>query len=335
MGALELPQSSGLADHSRARVGVGGVVPSRSARSAATLAPVRRLRSCLRVPLVIACLTLALGGGCKNRNKDGTLSELAPPKDAEPWRSNLAIAFDDSYTPTSINLQGRAPNDVRDQQLFQARLGHAAIVVLVKVDQIWGKGRYQGRQEQYLEVELGETLMGTLPKDAPERLMLQVDSIDELPGTLRGEIMLLFLAWDSESEPPFHHHLMPANDDVVALINAMVKHAQQEGVLDAKGDEKKSKRRRRGRRGRKNKRGKKRKGEGPDEPVDEGGADPGSGSAGEAMDTPLESPTGSGPEAPPPAEGPQPDASTGLQDLGGDPEPPADEGAADESPEGP
>jgi hypothetical protein len=279
----------------------------------------RRRPSWLRIPLVaLLGLCLVSSGGCKNRRdrKGGTLSELRPPKDAEPWESRYAVAFDDSYTPTSINLQGRAPNDVLDQQLFQARLGYAAVVALVKIEQVWGRGRYQGRQAQFAEVELGETLFGNLPKDAPERLMLEVDSSDELPGALKGEIMLLFLHWDGESDPPFHHHLMPADEEVVALIKAMVKHAQDEGVLNAKGDETK------GRKG-KGKKGRKGKGKGRKGKADELDFDPGtdSGSGGKPIGADDASPAAepgshSAPDEPPPPDGPQPDASTGLQNLG-------------------
>ncbi len=265
-----------------------------------------------RTTIVAALLALALVGGCKNRkNQAGTLADLAPPKDAPAWESRYAVAFDDSYTPTSINLQGRAPNDVLDQQLFQARLGHAAIVVLVRVEQVWGRGRYQGRQTQYLELEVGEILLGSMPKDTPERLMLEVTSIDELPGALKGEVMLLFLRWDAESEPPFHHHLMPADEELVALIKAMVKHAQAEGVLDARGDEKKSGKRRRRRKGRK--RGRDRV-DGPSETVDDN--NPSTTPIGE----PAAAPPGGGlaPDEPPPASGPKPDSSTGLDKLGGE-----------------
>ena len=267
--------------------------------------------------LLIAALALSAVGGCKNRKKGGTLSELTPPKDAEPWESRYAIAFDDSYTPTAVNMQGRAPNDVLDQNLFQSRLGHANIVMLVRVEQVWGKGRYQGRQDQFLEIEQREELLGSLPKDAPERLMIEVETADELPGALKDEIMLLFLRWDPKSEPPFHHHLMPADEELVALINAMVKHAQEEGVLNAKGDETTEKQRKR--RGRKGKRGKKDQlSSGPTEPVDD--SQPGAGTPIGGTSAP---PPGGGlaPDEPPPPSGPEPDASTGLQDLGGDPEP--------------
>lgn len=281
-----------------------------------------RLRALLTAALALSTLGAS---GCKNRNKGGTISELTPPKDAEPWEASLASIFDDSYTPTAVHMQGRAPNDVLDQRLFLSRLGHANIVMLVRVEQVWGKGRYQGRQDQFLEIEQREELLGNLPKDAPERLLIEVESTDELPGELKDEIMLLFLHWDVESEPPFHHHLMPADEELVTLIHAMVKHAQKEGVLNAKGDETSEKQRKR-RRGRKGKRDK--KGEasaGPSEPVDD--SRPGAGTPITGGGAP---PPGGGlaPDEPPPPSGPRPDASTGLQDLGADPEPePAPEGA--------
>ncbi|NJK31095.1 MAG: hypothetical protein HC927_01055 [Deltaproteobacteria bacterium] len=276
-------------------------------------------------------LTAASLAGCKSKNRrrdrTPTLGDLNPPRDAPDWESRFNVAFDDSYTPTSLNLQGRAPNDVLDQQLFQARLGHAALVLLVRVEQVWGRGRYQGRQKQFVEVLVGETLLGSLPKDAPDRLLVEIDSIDELPGALKGEIMLLFVRWDSESEPPYHHHLMPADDDVVALIKAMVEHAKAEGVLDKQGEETGGKRGKgkRGKRGQneggKRKAGKKKKdkrGGGPVEPVDD--SNPG-GSSG----TPIlfessggDPGAGDGEYTPPSV---QPDDSTGLQDLGGEPKP--------------
>jgi hypothetical protein len=284
-----------------------------------------RLRA-LRTPLVVLLLALALAG-CKNRHKvGGSLSELRPPKDAAAWESSQAVAFDDSYTPTPVNLQGRAPNDVRDQQLFQARLGYADIVVLTRVEQVWGKGRYQGRQNQFVELELGDVLLGALPKDAPEQLMLEVESIDELPGELKGEVMLLFVRWDAESEPPFHHHLMPADEELVELIKAMVQHAQVEGVLDAKGDATKAKKGKSKSKGKRGRKGRKERGGddgplGPSEPVEDGGA---AGSAGEGG-TPLGG--GLAPDTPPPPDGPQPDSSTGLDKLSDD-KPADDSGAA-------
>ena len=192
-----------------------------------------------------------------------------PPPSAGGGGAASSKSFDDSYTPTAVNLQGRAPNDVTDQQLFQARLGYAQIVLLVRVEQVWGKGRYQGRQDQFIEVEIGEVLLGSLPKNAPEQIMIEVASSDELPGALKDETMLLFLRWDRESEPPYHHHLMPADEDLVALINAMVKHAQAEGVLNAKGDEASDGERRRARKRKDKKASKKRKSKDAPEDVPE------------------------------------------------------------------
>ena len=285
---------------------------SRGAQPGATLGRVNRLRTPLVTALLALPLALAVAGGCKARNSKGSLAELTPPKHAPAWESRFAVAFDNSYTPTAVHLQGRAPNDVLDQQLFQARLGHAAIVVLVRVGQVWGKGRYQGRQDQFLELEFGEVLLGSLPKAAPERLMVQVKSADDLPGSLNGEVMLLFLRWDTETDPPFHHHLMPADGELIALIQAMVKHAQVEGVIDNKGDEKKP-----GKRGRKGRKGRKSKNGGADAAPttpEPDGATPLGGQ-------PVE-PGGFSADQPPPPRGPEPDASTGLDQLGEpDPEP--------------
>ncbi|NVB40204.1 hypothetical protein G6O69_20320 [Pseudenhygromyxa sp. WMMC2535] len=292
----------------------------------------RPLHSRLRAPLTAALLAvLVVGGGCRNRKQDASaLAELVPPKDARPWESRFAVAFDDSYTPTAVKLEGRAPNDVLDQDLFQSRLGHADLIMLVRVEQVWGKGRYQGRQDQFVEVEVGEVLLGSLPKDAPETLMIEVQSIDELPGSLRGEIMLFFLRWDEDAEPPYHHHLMPAGEEHVALIHAMVAHAQEEGVLDAKGDEKKQGRR--GRRGKRRKQGKAKGGSGPTEPVDDSSVPPGASTRGSSGE-PVELQSGAGPESdePPQQDAPRPDASTGLQELGGGGSAPADRGSDGES----
>jgi hypothetical protein len=263
---------------------------------------------------------VALAPGCKHRrDKGGYIAELTPPKNAPDWESRFGVAYDDSYTPTSINLQGRAPNDVLDQQLFQSRLGHAALVLLVRIEQVWGKGRYQGRQSQFVEITVDEVLLGTLPKDAPEQLMLEVSSIDELPGSLKDETMLLFLRWDLESDPPYHHHLMPADEEVVALINAMVEHAKAEGVLDKQGEEtgkgKQGKRKRGGKGKGKGKKAKKLEAESSAHELDDPGSSalPSTGGAGDSG--PI------GPDEPPPSPGPEPEASTGLQDLESEPSP--------------
>ena len=182
---------------------------------------------------MVLCTVLVLAlAGCRSR-RDAT-GELHPPRDAREWTSNFAVAFDDSFTPTEVNLTGRAPNDVQDQRLFAARLGHADIVALVRIDQVWGKGRYEGRQDQFVELSMGELLMGQLDKDVNDQQMLMVRSRDELPGTLKGELMILFLRWDPDGERPFHHHLMPAQTETVSLIKAMVAHAEDEGVMSDK-----------------------------------------------------------------------------------------------------
>jgi hypothetical protein len=179
-------------------------------------------------------LTLALlaCSACRHRGEEP--GRLSPPKDARAWTSNYAVAFDDSFTPTEVNLSGRAPNDVQDQRLFSARLGHADLVMVVEVRQVWGKGRHEGRQNQFLDVTLGEVLLGQLDKEVDEEQLVEVVSEDDLPGSLKGETMLLFLRWDNEGEPPWHHHLMPAQDDTISLIRAMVAHAEDEGVLEGR-----------------------------------------------------------------------------------------------------
>lgn len=178
--------------------------------------------------LLCFALLVGLSTGCKNRHRTG---ELWPPDDAPAWETRFAETFDDDYTPQPLELEGRAPHDVRDQTLFAARLGYAAIVALVRVDQVWGKGRYQGRKHQYVDVELGEVLLGELPKGTHERQMLQVTGEDELSGELQGAEMVLFVRWAPGERPPYHHHLMPATKEIVAFIRALVRHAKAEGEL--------------------------------------------------------------------------------------------------------
>ncbi len=179
-------------------------------------------------------LAMVLGiGACKAAQT----GELTPPAHAPKWEPRFAVAFDDAYTRESIALSGRAPNDVLDQRRFSFRLGEAALVAVVHVEQVWGKGRYQGRQDQFLDVSLGEALLGEVPrKAAPDQLLL-VRSDDELPGSLQGRNMVLFLRWAPGENPAYHHHLMPADKETLAWIRAMVDHARAEGVLDAKGGE--------------------------------------------------------------------------------------------------
>lgn len=197
-------------------------------------------------------LALGLVVGCKGRNSTG---ELTPPSDAEAWDARYAQSFDDDYTRQPINLRGRAPHDVRDQRLLAARMGYADVLAEVKVLQVWGKGRYQGRQAQYLEVEIEELLVGRLLEGTSERQFVMVQADDELPGTLQGQSLLLFLRWAPGQVPPYHHHLMPVEPEAMAFIAAVVEHAKTEGVLDAEGVPKEDGRG--GKRGKRQKKGKK------------------------------------------------------------------------------
>jgi len=191
--------------------------------------------------LLVPLVTL---GGCKGRNPTG---ELVPPAGAPAWESRFAVAYGDTYTREPINLEGRAPNDVLDQRLFAARLGHADLVALVTVEQVWGRGRFQGRPEQFLDVKIGEMLIGDLPGSASEEQLVMVRSEDDLPGSLQGEVMILFLRWAPGEEPPYHHHLMPADDEMVGRIRGMVTHAKKEGVMTMKGKERRGAKRRQAR----------------------------------------------------------------------------------------
>jgi hypothetical protein len=193
------------------------------------------------VLLVVALVALS----CKRKNPTG---ELLPPREAPRWESRFGSAYDDAYTREHITLEGRAPHDVLDQRLFAARLGHASLVALVEVEQVWGRGRYQSQPDQYLGVKLGEVLLGELPGDAAGQQQLLVRAEDDLPGTLHGQEMILFLRWAPGEDPPYHHHLMPADEDTVEYIRAMVNHAKEEGVLTFKGKERRGKQRRRIRR---------------------------------------------------------------------------------------
>jgi hypothetical protein len=192
-----------------------------------------RLRS-LQLQLAVFVLVAGVGAlaGCRDRNPTGVLH---PPSGAPEFEGKYAVAFDDDYTREPVNLSGRAPNDVLDQQLFAARLGHAHIVARVTVEQVWGRGRYQGRQEQFLDVVIDEVLMGELPKKTKEEQLLRIRGQDPLPGSLQGQSMLLFVRWAPGSVPAFHHHLMPADEELVAFVEAMVQHARDEGVLDGRG----------------------------------------------------------------------------------------------------
>lgn len=177
-------------------------------------------------------LALILLAGCAHRSKTGAFE---PPPDAPAWERDYARAFDDGYTRESVELEGRAPNDVLDQRLFSERLGLSHIVATVTVQQVWARGRYEGRQQQYLVVSLDDVLMGELPRNTDEEQMLQITGAEELPGTLDGQQMILFVRWAPDLDPPYRHHLMPADEKLVNFIEAMVEHAKDAGVLDAEG----------------------------------------------------------------------------------------------------
>jgi hypothetical protein len=212
-------------------------------------APSAKRRAHRRGALAVLALACALVGGCKGRKN--SKGELSAPDDAPAWEERYAVAFDDDYTGADLELRGRAPHDVLDQKLFAARLGHASIVALARVEQVWGRGRYQGRRSQYIDVELGDVLFGELPKGTRPSQLLPLRSDQEIPGDLAGKELVLFLRWAPGADPEFHHHLMPAEEDIVAYIRALVSHAREEGALDT------------GRQGkRKGKAGKRRRGKG-------------------------------------------------------------------------
>lgn len=205
-----------------------------------------RHRSGLVLLVALACA--AAVPGCKNKDE---LGRLRPPDGAEGFTSNFTVAFDDQYTAMPIEMEGRAPNDVRDQNLFHARLGHADLVLLVEVDQVWGRGLYEGKTHgdwtQYLDVHLGDVIMGELDKDVDRRQLVQVQG-EDLPASLEGQQLIMFLKWAPGEEPPYHHHLMPKDEQAISMARAMVEHAEAEGVIGDRGDKKRARRARRDRR---------------------------------------------------------------------------------------
>lgn len=204
-----------------------------------------RLVSRTRASWLASLLAVGLSGACQARSATG---ELTPPSDAPEWDNRYAQSFDDDYTRQPINLRGRAPHDVRDQRLLAARMGYSHVIAEVEVLQVWGRGRYQGRQEQYVELEVKRLFLGELVKDTSERQLLVVKAEDELPGTLQGQSLLLFLRWAPGQVPPYHHHLMPMDPEAMAYIAATIDHAKAEGVLDADGVPTNAGRKRRGKR---------------------------------------------------------------------------------------
>lgn len=179
-----------------------------------------------------------LAAGCRN----ATRGELRPPAGVEAWDSRLGLLFDDRFTPTPIALAGRAPGDVTDQLRFSQRLGYAHLAVLVTVDQVWSRTLLGGLPQQRVEITLGDVLRGELPRGAAKQQQLHLRAAEEMPAAFVGRVVLMFVRWAPGESPAYHFHLMPADEDVVALIDAMVRHARAAGKLD--GDKRARKRRR-------------------------------------------------------------------------------------------
>ena len=181
--------------------------------------------------------------GCARRHARG---DLAPPPDAAAWDPVQDIIFDDHYTQTPLELSGRAPGDVIDQRRLAQRLGFADIVALVTVDQVWSRGLHDGVPRQRLDVTIDRVLLGALPKGTRKEQVLELRGGEDLPAALTGRVMLMFVRWAPGDGPGYHHHLMPADDNVLAWVTAMVRHARELGKLDAV---EKPRKRRRGRSG--------------------------------------------------------------------------------------
>jgi hypothetical protein len=203
------------------------VPPPRSARA----------RRSIRALTLTAALTLILSSSCKG--KEGALS---PPRGADPWDAAHALYFDDGLTELPIRLEGRAPNDVRDQKRFGIRFGSAALVVLVKVSQTWTRGLQGQRQTPFIEIELGRVLMGKLPPRTAKEQTLEIRRGSELPDDLQGKTMILFLRWVPGGQPSFRHHLLLATDELVTTISAMVQHAKRAGQLGSTAERRRARR---------------------------------------------------------------------------------------------
>jgi hypothetical protein len=172
-------------------------------------------------------LTLAACAGARARGGD-----LGPPADAPAWDTRYDLVFDDHYTALPVELSGRAPGDVVDQRRFAQRLGFADLIALVTVDQVWSRGLYEGTPRQQLDVTVGRVLLGELPKGTRREQVLQLRGGEDLPANLTGRVMLLFLRWAPGEGAGYHHHVMPADEAVITLIEAMVRHARAEGKLE-------------------------------------------------------------------------------------------------------
>jgi len=167
--------------------------------------------------------------GCAGSKARG---ELRPPAGAAAWDAGFDLIFDDHYTAIPVELMGRAPGDVIDQKRFAQRLGHADLVLLVTVDQVWSRGLYASTPQQRASVTLGTVLHGELARSIRSEQVLELRGGDALPAVLGGKVMLMFLRWAPGEGAGFHHHLMRADEDVITLIEAMVRHARAAGKLE-------------------------------------------------------------------------------------------------------
>ena len=207
-----------------------------------------------------SCFALA---GCKHSHS----GELGAPSGASSWDTRLEQLFDDRFTPSAVELTGRAPGDVLDQRRFSQRLGYANVILLVSVEQVWSRTLFGGQPQQRVEVSLGRVLRGSLPrKTTPSQVLvlrgaeeLRGDGgaradrrahrrdarrgAEELPADAVGRVMLMFVAWAPGEIPGYHHHLMPADEKIIELIEAMVRHARKAGKLDESQGKKKRRRR--------------------------------------------------------------------------------------------
>jgi hypothetical protein len=174
--------------------------------------------------------------GCKK--SDVNYGSLRAPTSAVAFESRFAVAFDDGYTAAPPKIEGRAPNDIADQRLLHARLGHADLVMLVRVEHIWEKGFKGGAKRQFLEIRLGQVLYGDIGPAVNGQQLIPVVG-ESVPAGLEGARLLMFVRWAPGEEPSFHHHLGPAVPEVVDMIHAMVIHARKEGVLGSSGAVKK------------------------------------------------------------------------------------------------
>ncbi len=182
-----------------------------------------------------------LATGCKAT----TRGALVPPAGASEWEAHLQPAFDDGMTTTPVRLTGRAPNDVKDQRLFGVRLGCADIVLLAGIDHVWDRRLHQGRPVQQVDLTLGDVLLGYLDKKVSADQTFRVEVTDPLAGELQESEVMVFLRWAPGEQPEYHHHLMLADPELLAGVQAQIRHAEQAGKLPKKPKQRRKRKRKR------------------------------------------------------------------------------------------